>query len=155
MRKRFSLWALCFGIVVWLNACAILNPYDEEFLCPDGYPGDCASVKEAYERSLYNSDESFSPMVKNKKASPDDPADGGEERDREQYRYKAELYKEMAGLISSPATPVLMPSKQRRVLITNYVDENNYYYGHRFVYFTSREATWSMQPFNEAEPLGD
>ena len=155
MQKNFSLMLSGFFILVCFSACSVLNPYDEKFLCPDAYPGDCASVKEAYERSLANSDESFSPMVKNKKPSTDASADSGEQRDSDEYRFKEELYKEMAGLIRSPVTPVLMPSKQRRILITRYVDENNYYYGHRFVYFTSREAKWSLQPLTEGKPLGD
>jgi conjugal transfer pilus assembly protein TraV len=146
MPKKISLTIVAACVLLWLSACAIVNPYDDEFLCPDGYPGDCSSVKEAYKKSLSNNDESFSPMVKNK--PPVESNTAGDE----EYRYKEELYKELGGLIKQPATPVLIPSKQLRVLIPGYVD-NDIYYGHRFVYFTAREARWALQPFDEAEAM--
>lgn len=146
MRKKISITIISVLMLLGLNACAIFNPYDDEYLCPDGYPGDCSSVKEAYKKSLSN-DESFSPMVKNKKSSTNDnPVD------EQEYQYKQELYKELSGLIQQPATPLLIPSKKLRVLIPGYVD-NDIYYGHRFVYFTAREARWALQPFDDAESI--
>jgi conjugal transfer pilus assembly protein TraV len=142
MRKKVSL----IVAALLLNACAIFNPYDDDYLCPDGFPGDCSSVKEAYKKSMGNNDESFSPMVKNKAPAENDSLDD------EQYRYKEELYKELSGLIKKPATPVLIPSKQLRVLIPGYVD-SDIYYGHRFVYFTARKARWALQPFDETESM--
>ena len=146
MRKKISITILAVLMLLGLNACAIVNPYDDEFLCGDGYPGDCSSVKDAYKRSLSNDDESFSPMVKNKAPSKDNPAG------QEEYRYKEVLYKEISGLIKQPATPVLIPSKQLRILIPGYV-EDDIYYGHRFVYFTARESKWVLQPLDDAQPM--
>ncbi len=143
MPKKISTYILGSVIILFANACALINPYDDEFLCGEGYPGDCSSVKQAYKKSLSNQDENFSPMVKNKKSVPQKPMEN------EEYKYKEELYKELSGLIKKPVTPVLIPSKQLRVLIPGYVDENDIYYGHRFVYFTAREAKWALQPMED------
>jgi conjugal transfer pilus assembly protein TraV len=152
MRQTISYGLIAALMMLWLNACAVLNPYDSEFMCPDGFAGECASVKKAYEKSFNSDDESFSPMVKNKK-KPDSEGKKDKSYD-ERYRYEQALYKEMAGLIEQPATPVLIPSKQLRVLIPGYVDEKQgVYYGHRYAFFTARKASWALRPFDSAEDM--
>jgi conjugal transfer pilus assembly protein TraV len=153
--KLLFLWILFFAFLFCglLSGCAgsVLNPYEDDFLCPDGFPGKCASVKKAYKESFKTSDgssESFSPMVKNKSSKPK------ENPQKEQYSYKEELYKELAGLIKEPATPVLAPSKQMRVLIPGYTEKENVYYAHRYIYFIARDPHWTLPTIKESN-LGD
>jgi conjugal transfer pilus assembly protein TraV len=151
--KSIFLWITFFACSLYgLSGCAnsVLNPYSDEFLCPDGFPGECASVKKAYKESFKSdqSSESFSPMVKNKSAKPE------ETPRKEEYSYKEELYKELAGLIRDPVTPVLVPSKQMRVLIPGYTEKDNLYYGHRYIYFIARDPHWTLPTIKESG-LGD
>ncbi len=126
-------------LILLLLGCAnsLLNPYSDDFKCPPGYDGDCTTVTNAYNRSF--KDEAFSPMVKQEK--PTQPIYRGKER----YSYQEELYKELAGLIRDPETPYLVPAKQLRVLIPGYVDKDENYYGHRYIYFIARPQKWALQ----------
>jgi conjugal transfer pilus assembly protein TraV len=134
-----------FVIPFLLSGCGTwFNPYHEKYLCPDGFPGKCASVEQAYDESFHSSTEKFSPLVKNKEGCADcnqpnvNAADG-------QYNYKNELYKELAGIIRDPKTPVLKPATQRRVLIPGYTEDNDsIYYGYRYIYFMDRSPRWVL-----------
>ena len=147
IRRRLVIFLgiLLFGV----TGCAgsVLNPYENEFMCPNGFPGECASVKTAYKKSFVPSEsESFSPMVKTKTAEP-----GNAAAQKEEYTYKGELYKELAGLIKDPVTPVLVPSKQMRVLIPGY-SEKGLYYSYRYIYFIARQPQWMLPTVSQADP---
>jgi conjugal transfer pilus assembly protein TraV len=133
-----------------LCGCAnsLLNPYSEEFNCPKGFDGECTSVKDAYRKS-FNPSEAFSPMVKNENAEKEEKT--GKKENSEEYSYKEELYKELSGLIKNPSTPMLIPSRQMRVLIPGYVDKENLYYGHRYIYFVVRDAKWALPVTSDME----
>jgi conjugal transfer pilus assembly protein TraV len=142
IRSKLSFFVLL--IAYGLSGCSgsLLNPYHENFMCPDGNHGDCASVQEAYRNSFQK--EAFSPMVKNK------PKGGPEQvQAKEEYNYKEELYKELAGIIREPVSPMLIPSKQMRVLIPGYTEKGNLYYGHRYIYFIAREPSWMVPAIDE------
>ena len=149
-------------LIVGLMAAAMLtgcgswfHPYHEDFMCPDGDPGKCASVKSAYQESFRPASEDFSPMVKDKRKSDgngDDQNAGAGQGDQEQqaeYSYKRQLYEELAGLIQNPTTPILVPAKQIRVLIPGYVADGNLYYGHRYVYFEATAPQWVLPTLKE------
>jgi conjugal transfer pilus assembly protein TraV len=136
--------ALLTGCGTWLH------PYHEDFMCPDGDPGTCASVKTAYKESFRPSSEDFSPMVKDKSNKPASEKDArAGEGNQEEYNYKRALYEELAGLIQDPSTPILVPSKQIRVLIPGYVADGNLYYGHRYVYFEATSPQWVLPTLKE------
>lgn len=136
-----------------LTGCGTwFHPYHEDFMCPDGDPGSCANVKTAYKESFRPASEDFSPMVKDKskRAKADHGGAGqGDEAKQAEYSYKKELYEELAGLIQNPSTPVLVPSKQIRVLIPGYVADGNLYYGHRYVYFEATRPQWVLPTLKE------
>jgi conjugal transfer pilus assembly protein TraV len=142
---------LMAGII--LSGCGTwFHPYHEDFMCPDGDPGKCASVKSAYQESFRPASEDFSPMVKDKSRRAevkDDQNGGAGQGDQEEYNYKRALYEELAGLIQDPTTPVLVPSKQIRVLIPGYVADSNLYYGHRYVYFEATSPQWVLPTLKE------
>ena len=85
---------------------------------------------------------------KSKKATEGKGTEAGE-GDQEEYNYKRALYEELAGLIQDPSTPVLVPSKQIRVLIPGYVADSNLYYGHRYVYFEATAPRWVLPTLKE------
>jgi conjugal transfer pilus assembly protein TraV len=134
-----------------LTGCGTwFHPYHEDYMCPDGDPGKCASVKSAYKESFRPASEDFSPMVKEKskrsaaEGGKNTGAGQGDAAQEAEYNYKRELYEELAGLIQDPSTPVLVPSKQIRVLIPGYVADENLYYGHRYVYFEATNPQWVL-----------
>ncbi|MFN2245890.1 MAG: TraV family lipoprotein [Candidatus Promineifilaceae bacterium] len=145
MRNTKLLIVTLMTTVILTGCGTLLNPYHEDFLCPDGDPGSCTSVKDAYKRS-FNPSEAFSPMVKD---AAENPAD--RKVSKEEYRYKEALYKELSGLIKNPTTPMLMPSRQMRVLIPGYVDKDNLYYGHRYIYFVVRDPQWALPVLSDME----
>lgn len=146
MRTKINRLAILF-LAIPLSGCGSwFHPYHETYLCPDGFPGKCTSVEQAYEESFRPESENFSPLVKDKKK---DCKDCGDDEStalpNEQYNYKNELYKELAGIIRNPETPVLKPATQRRVLIPGYTDEGqSIYYGYRYVYFMDTEPQWML-----------
>jgi conjugal transfer pilus assembly protein TraV len=115
-------------------------------MCKDADPGTCTSVKDAYKGS-FNPSEAFSPMVKND--TKEDSA--AKKENAEEYSYKQALYKELSGLIKNPSTPMLIPSRQMRVLVPGYVDKENLYYGHRYIYFVARDAKWALPVTSDME----
>jgi conjugal transfer pilus assembly protein TraV len=145
MRNTRLLIAALMAAVALTGCGTWLHPYHEDFMCPDGDPGKCASVKSAYKESFRPASEDFSPMVKDKsKRAENGGAGQGDAEQQAEYTYKKELYEELAGLIQDPTTPILVPSKQIRVLIPGYVDANNLYYGHRYVYFEATSPQWVL-----------
>ena len=53
------------------------------------------------------------------------------------------MYKELTGLIDSPETPVIAPSKVMRVMILPYKNGNTLYMN-RYVYFIADEPAWVL-----------
>lgn len=153
---------LFLGFLVLLGGCAeIMNPYEEEFGCPNGDFGSCDKVKDAYEKSFLENDESFSPMVmvkinKNVEISADysTPRSGDNEDRRsivfarsdkgEIYDHQKSLLTELQGIISDEETPMLLPSKQMRLLVLGYEDDNNTFYSHRYMYFIAEDQRWIL-----------
>ena len=141
--KRITVMIMLAVFAIATSGCVkgVLNPYSEKFKCPDGFDGECTTVSDAYNKSLSEQpkEEAFSPMVK-KKSNTKAPT----KESNEKYEYQKELYKELTGLIKQPVTPVMMPSKQVRVLIPGYTDEDNNYFAPRYVYFIARTAKWTL-----------
>lgn len=150
MRDTKMLIVTLFAAFLFTGCGTWFHPYHEDFMCPDGDPGACASVSTAYKESFRPASEDFSPMVKDKskQATEGKAAEAGQ-GDQEEYNYKRALYEELAGLIQDPSTPVLLPSKQIRVLIPGYVADGNLYYGHRYVYFEATSPQWVLPTVKE------
>ena len=63
--------------------------------------------------------------------------------DSAEKQYQKALYKELTGLIDSPETPVIAPSKVMRVMILPYKNGNTLYMN-RYVYFIADEPAWVL-----------
>lgn len=154
-------------LALTLAGCGkILNPYSEEFGCPGGDYGSCTDVTAAYEKSFKENDETFSPMVKvniDPKVHETHATPGSKDKDDlgansttnsnsivigdgqgEIYDHQTALLTELQGVISDEKTPMLLPSKQMRLLVLGYEDDHKSYYGHRFVYFIAEPEHWIL-----------
>lgn len=145
--------------------CAeVMNPYSEEFGCPDGDYGSCTDVTRAYDKSFQENDEDFSPMVKVKTGGRDvSPAShatpgAGEgtsvsSDQSEIYDYQKALLTELQGVISDEKTPMLVPARQMRLLVLGYEDDHMSYYSHRYVYFIAEPQRWVLPTNRIGIPL--
>ena len=153
VRRRII--SVCITLTfLFLTGCAgILNPYDSEFTCPETNKGKCIGVRDAYDESLTGLDEY------GETCSDDDCEEREEREDNKKDEKKKEkleekknhtfaseperlyydsVYKEMAGLIQEPSTPVALPPRIIRALIFPYAsdkDKNNVLYMPRYIYF--------------------
>jgi conjugal transfer pilus assembly protein TraV len=134
---------LLFVLAILLTGCAsVLNPYESDFQCPGTDRGKCVSVQDAYGEStkknlsIENKDE-----VKSEK-----PQEGGvlESQHKKNNDYQEALYKELAGLLKEPLTPIVAPPKVMRVLMLPYKGDANELYMIRYVYFFVEEPKWIL-----------
>lgn len=131
-----------------LSGCSTLNPYGKESDCPDPYNGECVSMDTAYRKSKADPKNSVRPRIDPKHDSPlikDRDKKYGETApiDRQRSVYKKELYREIAGLVEQPVTPVRIPAKYLRVLVLGY-DREDLFYSHRFIFFQSDKSRWIL-----------
>jgi len=134
---------LLFVLAIFLTGCAsVLNPYESDFQCPDTDRGKCVSVQDAYGESMQkNSSTENKDEVKSEK-----PKEGGtlESQGKKNNDYQEALYKELAGLLKEPLTPIVAPPKVMRVLLLPYKGDSNELYMIRYVYFFVEEPKWIL-----------
>lgn len=146
-RPRAAVAAMLSAAALALAGCESLNPYESTHLC-EGHAGHgrCATVREAYDESLGGADPlaAAAEGPTRRQASGGDPFDlqgldlPGTAEDAEPARnadppaasappapagrglYQEALYREMAGLIRRPATPMLAPARTVRALVFPY-----------------------------------
>ena len=149
---RNSILCICLLVGLSTSGCAVLNPYEENFGCPGGDFGKCQKVKQTYEDSFTNNKENFSPMVKNDKEGGAsitlDPAYS--DSFNQKYDYQKQLYAEMKGIIGQSETPMLTPARQMRLLVLDYVDNENVLFGYRYIYFLAERERWIL-PLNRIQ----
>ncbi|MDY0362188.1 MAG: TraV family lipoprotein [Desulforegulaceae bacterium] len=118
--------------VLFLSGCSILNPYNEEFLCPNTSKGICTTVENAY----FNSNNINSPL------SPQP-----EQTISNQTRNVT-----LASIIGSPEQPIITPPKIARVLILPYSAKNGtMMYGERYAYIIVKQASFDVLATNTIE----
>lgn len=110
-------------LILALSGCAIFNPYETEFDCPDTFKGKCASVRTAYKESL---------------------GENGGTTEKVAYNYRKTLFERLANQIEEAEDPLIVPPKAQRILILNYTGDNNDLFGYRHVYFFTPGPTWMM-----------
>lgn len=151
MKKTLS----ATGIVL-LSGCALLNPYESSFSCPETSNGKCVSVQTAYK-------ESATPVVSK---SPETATDRKDETCRGENladgactdgkmdaalnstslenRYRTALFDKFSGLLKEPVTPIVAPPKTMRVLILPYTGQDNELNMLRYVYFFVDDSRWLL-----------
>ncbi len=127
-----------------LAGCSVFNPYHSQFMCPNPYPGKCVPLKQAYEESKKDVEPGNESGKKDKKSDVSEnkiKENSGEEC---VYRYRTELYREMASILKQPSTPFVVPPKVMRVLILPYTTKSNTLEMSRYVYFFATPPRWVL-----------
>ena len=145
MRRRGNLTFLLslFFLTIFSGCASFWNPYDSEFNCPLTYNGKCISVEEAYKESFKPANEDTDEEQSLKEKNCKGKECGIYSDDSAEKQYQKALYKELAGLIKLPETPVISPSKVMRVMILPYKDGTTLYMN-RYVYFIAEEPAWVL-----------
>jgi conjugal transfer pilus assembly protein TraV len=142
-----------------MSGCALLNPYESSFSCPETSNGKCVSVQTAYSESAKGTGKSAATtsdhMEENCRA---EEASAGVCADREKSitlnsaskenctynHYRTALFDKFSGLLKEPVTPVVAPPKTMRVLLLPYTGQDNEFYMLRYVYFFVDEPRWLL-----------
>lgn len=124
-----------------LSGCAVLNPYEDSFQCPNTEDGLCVDLPTAYD--IATGDVKVTEEEKGRKNIITFERTAGEETtSASETEYKASLYKELKGLLDQPATPMIKPPKIMRVLIMPYKDTTGALMMSRHIYLMLDEPTW-------------
>lgn len=149
---------IAIGMLI-MNGCALLNPYESSFSCPETSNGKCVSVQTAYSESATVSgrDNEKPADHKDEGCEADNGADGAclggkkgasqnpASKDNSTYnRYRTALFDKFSGLLKEPVSPVVAPPKTMRVLLLPYTGQDNEFYMLRYVYFFVDEPRWLM-----------
>ncbi|PKN16568.1 MAG: type IV conjugative transfer system protein TraV [Deltaproteobacteria bacterium HGW-Deltaproteobacteria-23] len=142
-----------------MSGCALLNPYESSFSCPESSKGKCVSVQTAYSESATGSGKrtEISADHKDENCSPDDASAGtcndgekgvkhtaGSKEGSTYNHYRTALFDKFSGLLKEPVTPVVAPPKTMRVLLLPYTGQDNEFYMLRYVYFFVDEPRWLL-----------
>jgi len=142
-----------------MSGCAMLNPYESSFSCPETSKGKCVSVQNAYSESATSSGKiaEASAEAKNEDRGIESATGGGcsdgetvaslhsPSRENGYYnRYRTALFDKFSGLLKDPVTPVVVPPKTMRVLLLPYTGQDNEFYMLRYVYFFVDEPRWLL-----------
>lgn len=142
-----------------MSGCALLNPYESSFSCPETSNGKCVSVQMAYSESAKGTGKSTAatadPIEEN--CSPDAASAeacanrekgiklNSASKDTGTYnQYRTALFDKFSGLLKEPVTPVVAPPKTMRVLLLPYTGQDNEFYMLRYVYFFVDEPRWLL-----------
>jgi conjugal transfer pilus assembly protein TraV len=145
--------------MMFMNGCALINPYESSFSCPETSNGKCVSVQTAYSESATGSGkakESAADHVREECGSENDNGGACTEGKKEATlnpaskengtynRYRTALFDKFSGLLKEPVTPVVAPPKTMRVLLLPYTGQDNEFYMLRYVYFFVDEPRWLL-----------
>jgi conjugal transfer pilus assembly protein TraV len=143
-RRRFVAYCMMVTFIFLTGCAGILNPYDSEFNCPETNKGKCRGVRDAYDESLIGLDEYGEACsdgdCDEKKSTQDRLIEKKSHKftSKPERLYYDSVYREMAGLIREPSTPVALPPRIIRALIFPYTsdrDKSNVLYMPRYIYF--------------------
>jgi conjugal transfer pilus assembly protein TraV len=148
---------------------AVLNPYKEDFSCPDYDKGKCIKVEGAYKESLQKKRndalnekenkaacEKCRKEAKNNNVSEDTyctacfASETGESTDKRpttesaQALYQKALNKKIAIMLKEPNTPLIVPPQIMRVLVLPYKGDMSELYMMRYIYLLIDDPQWVM-----------
>ncbi|MGK7345009.1 MAG: TraV family lipoprotein [Candidatus Nitrospinota bacterium M3_3B_026] len=130
---RALLLVVLFMAGMFLSSCAtIMNPYNEDFSCPDTDNGKCVGVPEAYDESA------------NRPCLECDAGEGDVSPARAEYMES--LYERLREGISEPAPPAMTAPKVLRVLLLPYEGSGGALYEARYVFMMVDSPRWIMAP---------
>lgn len=135
----FSKFIFLFIFTLFCSGCSILNPYNEEFMCPNVSKGMCTSVEDAYANSTQ-------PLVA--------PATLPQKQIATDSQNTFELNRNiiLSNIIKEPKQPVMSPPEIARVLILPYSTENgSMMYGERYAYIIIKQASFDVLATNQID----
>lgn len=145
------------------SACSIVNPYENDFSCPDTFHGKCISVSRAYGDALVqkaedNADKGMDTCIggdckdyesiPRNDGNPEKPA--GTIEDRNYNSYRTALYSRFDKLLREPKTPVVAPPKVMRILFLPYKGSDGEFHMPGYVYFFADDPKWILADSVEA-----
>lgn len=152
--------AIIFVVVLAfsLSGCAVINPYESDFSCPETFHGKCISVQGAYEESLSGKDDAYEPAIDNCIGGKCPERTEGKRQtlrpdsveDRNYNAYRSALYSRYDQLLREPQTPVVVPPKVMRILMLPYKGQDGEFFMYRYAYFFTEEPKWILGDSVEA-----
>jgi len=142
-----------------LGGCAIFNPYENDFSCPDTFHGKCISVTGAYNQALRekaevaNSEEIDTCIggdCKGAGNSSNNPKTAGppitlaSTEGKNFNAYKDSLYRRLDNLLREPQTPVVAPAKVMRILFLPYKGQDGEFVMTHHVFFFADDPKWVL-----------
>ena len=169
MRKALGL----IIISALFSGCALFNPYESDFNCPDTFKGKCASVRQVYIEdaagpqpgkptpklhctTVYSGIEGEGMVTTCTdavladtdkvavEASLSTALASGNTEETNFNQYRSALYDRFNGLLKEPVTPIVAPPKVMRVLLLPYTGQDNEFYMLRYVYFFVDKPRWLL-----------
>jgi len=154
--------------VLYLWGCgAILNPYKDDFSCPERDKGKCIKVEGAYKESLQKKSgnilndkenkmacEKCRKEAKNNNVSEDtyctacstsEANQSGNNRkttESSETIYQRAVNKKLATMLKQPNTPLIAPPQVMRVLVLPYKGDMNELYMMRYIYLLIDDPKW-------------
>jgi len=154
--------------VLYLWGCgAILNPYKDNFSCPDQDKGKCIKVEGAYKESLQKKKTSTLNEKENKAAcekcrkeaknnnvsedtyctacsTSETDKSGNNRRPTEssETMYQRAVNKKLATMLKARNTPLIAPPQVMRVLVLPYRGDMNELYMMRYIYLLIDDSKW-------------
>ena len=146
---------------------AILNPYKDNFSCPDQDKGKCIKVEGAYKESLQKKKTNTLNEKENKAAcekcrkeainnnvsedtyctacsTSETNKSGNNHRTAEssETMYQRAVNKKLATMLKAPNTPLIAPPQVMRVLVLPYKGDMNELYMMRYIYLLIDDSKW-------------
>jgi len=157
-----------FLMVLGFAGCAskVMNPYSEEFTCPQAEKGKCVPIKQAYLESLQSSQETllYTPTPTATSQADKQKENGTsfsvqsifpQDNFIEAYgKYNEALLKKLQQILENPKTPVLIPPQVVRVLILPYAADRDTFYAERYAYIIVEEPQWVFHNILNREEEG-
>jgi conjugal transfer pilus assembly protein TraV len=159
-----------------LNGCSfslskLVNPYKDDFECPQAEKGKCVPIREAYLESLRKglrdilftptTQTQFPPQQPTPQASPQKENEASFNLQSvfpydnwEMYsKYNEALLRKLQEMLENPKTPILIPPQVVRVLILPYAAERDTFYAERYVYIIVEGPQWVFHNILNREEL--
>lgn len=141
MKNIITIFITMLSVVI-LNACSIVNPYEEDFSCrANPESGKCVNTKTAYADALATESQDNLPPQPTENPLRFDMAPGS---NRGKALYEERLYRQLAEIIEQPNTPIMVPPKLVRVLLLPYKGTEGELYMPRYTYLQVDEAQWVL-----------
>lgn len=147
-------------MTVCLAGCSIVNPYSNDFSCPDTFHGRCISVTGAYNQDLKGKPGEVASREEINTCIGGECQDGdGKSADAKTAklpvaeiaamesnysRYKDSLYRRLDHLLREPQTPVVAPPKVLRILFLPYRGQDGEFVMTHHVFFFADDPKWIL-----------